>query len=112
MITDRAIEKAIEGGWKPHGRTIDNWQYQAKNGCLLASLEEEAGVVEFWWQQIALDTSFWQALEKNVGWGASGISGARANGVEMLAWQALAHRFYDLILTGGDMEKFWADLLK
>ena len=60
--------------------------------------------------QIALDPSFWQSLGKTLGWEkcAEGCEGDCKVGV----WKKKARRFYDLILTGGDTEKFWDELLK
>jgi hypothetical protein len=63
----------------------------------------------FGWQEIALDPSFWQALGKALGWNVTGRQLAMNSKPN---WQIWATRFYDLILTGGDTEKFWADLLQ
>ncbi len=88
---------------------------------------------------IALDPTFWQALGKSLGWkygnvcecGGSisdciinskrvigykyqcfGICGKFYEGINRHEWDMNAHRFYDLILTGGDTEKFWEEILK
>lgn len=43
-----------------------------------------------------LDPLFWQALGKALGWKG--------------AWKHYAHQYFDLLLTGGDTEKFWKEL--
>lgn len=110
MIPKQAIEKAIEGGWKFRGYDFDI-----------------KFLVKKYPYHIALDRSFWQALGKALGWGekrykqsvvATLIRGGnhRAH-IRMQRkptpnrWKKEALRFYDLILTGGDTEKFWAELL-
>lgn len=89
------------------------------------------------WERIALDPSFWQALGKALGWNAGEIKdgiceicgepmppgeemfkyhGYSSNcpkpPIEITLWKEQAQEFYDLILTGGDTEKFWEELLK
>jgi hypothetical protein len=92
MIPKQAIEKAIEGGW-----------LEANQPWLQQHLMSDS-------YHIALDPSFWQALGKALG---------KENHMEALAhdwdvpwWRGQALNFYDLILTGDDTEKFWADLLQ
>jgi hypothetical protein len=113
MIPKRAIEKAIEGGWQPTDNSRHNDYYGSWN-----------------WQGIALDHSFWQALGKALGWPKTVCRAHLKQDNCGIVWTDTvgvhAHRFYDRILTGGDVkfgepgyaegqkniEKFWADLLK
>ena len=97
-IPKEAIEKAIEGGWKPnaHNEGID-WR----------------GVIQPW-QATACDPSFWQSLGKALGWTERIDGGLKyENGFykKLPVEQWYAHKFYDLILTGGDTEVFWKELL-
>lgn len=66
------------------------------------------------------DPLFWQALGKALGW--KGLV-HKEDGVECALrgrdpvdftyekWQYHAHQYFDLVLTGGDTEKFWKDLI-
>lgn len=71
---------------------------------------------------IGLDPAFWQALGKALGWRhmidfefqhdpSMGLPRYDHRAGQYPEWMYNAHRFYDLILTGGDTEKFWNDLL-
>ncbi|TCU78881.1 hypothetical protein EDE08_101664 [Bradyrhizobium sp. R2.2-H] len=104
MIDKFAIEKAIEGGWK-HFEGLDKKEASLYAHNILALSD---------WQTIALDRTFWQALGKALGWeqkaGMRVTSIGTADHYEA-GWSENAHRFYDLILTGGDMEKWWQELL-
>ncbi len=81
----------------------------------------------------ALDPLFWQALGKALGWGkyiceycrndfdppetraevhALCIEHGLCKGMWVEGWKPRAHRYFDLLLTGGDTEKFWNELLK
>ena len=107
MIPKSAIEKAIEGGWRPNPErttpvTItetQHWFGQSQNLTL-------------GYAQIALDPLFWQALGKALRWAKQVQSVISWHKNEVPTWQNRAHRFYDLILTGGDTEKFWEEILK
>lgn len=91
MIPKQAIEKAIEGGW----------QHEIKDFAEYALATFNPSGIR--WQVIALDKTFWQALGKALGWVPDYALEA--------GWGHYAHMFYRLIHTGGDTEKFWADLL-
>lgn len=100
-IPKRAIEKAIEGGWK------GDWYVWAHAPAI-----------------IALDPTFWQALCKALGWS---LFVAYKNGqwinenednralsdtpFRLPNWQWKAHGFYDLILQGQSTDTFWEELL-
>jgi len=98
MIPREAIERAIEGGWKwtQGGNTdLTSWVFDKYEGAQ--------------WQEIALDATFWQALGKALEWG---VDKRDEGGVYKPSYRAYAEVFYDLILTKGDTEAFWRDLLK
>lgn len=83
MIPERIMHRAIEGGFDYRGGEITLWE------------------------QTALRPDFWQALGKALVWGLKWPP----NEQDWLdECKANAHRFYDLILTGGDTEKFWREL--
>lgn len=95
MIPDKAFDLALEGGYS---RVTLN---DRKN-----------------WQKHALNPAFFQALGKALGWsGDWGISEYRGrDNVEgrlrrVNSPEYHAHRFCDLILTGGDTQKFWDELI-
>lgn len=91
MIPKEAIEKAIEGGWQVED--------VLQTGNLIVD-------TKFMHQQATLDPSFWKCLGKAQGW-----QGKHEPLTDMLVLQAHVHKFIDLILTGGDTEKFWRELL-
>ncbi len=125
MIPKQAIEKAVEGGWQ-----------QWANGTSPSGEDLAASIDNaiFDWPITALDPTFWQALGKTLGWEKKMVvrrgmvignfgwespdKNIRFYGEEMGAgmdymnpWVYYAHRFYDLILTGGDTDKFWQEIL-
>jgi hypothetical protein len=74
-------------------------------------------------EKILLDPKFWQALGKALGWIEFHCSDCKemyesnkqcpnSSGVHPLAgWQIKALRYYELVLTGGDVEKYFKELL-
>lgn len=91
MIPKSAIDKAIQGGWKPCDiggpyrlELIPGgvWFHGPHGGCYF---EEE---------KIALDRSFWRSL---------------ARALERPDWSVLAHRFLDAVFSDKD---FWGDVLR
>ena len=118
MIPKEIISRAMEGGWHRLNLNLDAYGTE-----VIYSISE-----------IALDPTFWQALGKALEWRELYMVGQPM-------WNWYAHRFYDLILTGGDTtmcckkcetndiqkamcmipscnchkgsaEKFWEDILK
>lgn len=86
MIPKNAKDKAFDGGWLP-----------------FATKSYLPG-----WQAIALDQTFWQCLGKALGW-------EHEDTIKPMSeerWIRYARHFYDLILTGGNIQAFWNDLLK
>jgi hypothetical protein len=107
MIDKRAIEKAIEGGWATYkGEPIEFYFYDE---CRPK------------WQEIALDPLFWQALGKALEWSdytqvlhyydQDRWNRDCTHSKNEVTWQHNARCFYNLILTGGDTDAFWKDLL-
>lgn len=136
MIPKTAIEKAIEGKWKPP-----------------SSVSAEGLLRDFEWQIFALDPLFFQALGKALGWDNRPLEdadyqlaaevnvrwipmfdtkgrplmqtiqrGQEENlmryrmeqaiiEIEERGWKYEAKRFYDLILTNQSTEAFWSELL-
>lgn len=62
--------------------------------------------------QIAQDPLFWQALGKACvnEWGEVTFFGTE--GQTKPTWLLKAHQYFDLVLTGGDTEQFFKELLK
>lgn len=116
MIPKRIIEKAIEGGWEPTG-----FQYATKIEMLIDGVRfvESLKAVrrakgrrkivpmsyDIFFPEIILDKDFWVALipEK------SKIS--MPIPLLMSEWYRTAQELINLILTDGDTEKFWDELL-
>lgn len=109
MLTKQAVEKALEGGWMTFKGPVEveiygNGRVNFNSGGVITGINE-SGVV--------LDPKFWQALGKALGWDDGEIERVGyADGRYPWMWQFIAHQFYDLILTGGDTNKFWEELLK
>jgi hypothetical protein len=102
MIPKTVIEKAIEGGWQPNFSAERYWPPSAIEAILVKP--------KFKWRLIALDPTFWQALGKALG-GKNWTQKEYIDEREVEAWFANAINFYWLILTNGDTDKFWNELL-
>lgn len=116
MIPKQAIEKAIEGGFE-EGR---NWKFVSANRYWVCWLDGNGTVTPISTSLYIISPDFWQALGKALGWGTSLYVGrmVRLSGDELKGdkWELpipeyYAHRFYDLILNGGNVEAFWKELL-
>lgn len=96
QIPKEAIACAIEGGW--------HFKRHANQWILEQAEEKEKGSLYATYDDAALDPEFWQAVtrEKEV---------ILQNGPHGNIPHYYAMRFYDLILTGGDTEVFWKELL-
>lgn len=117
MISKQAIKKAIEGGW---GRGKTDIPLELMPLFLAEHPERE--------YQVALDPTFWRALGRVLGWGTCNrdtdvLLCKRCGASDMYIqahpdeicgadYKQYAHDFYDLVLTGGDTEKFWEEILK
>lgn len=63
---------------------------------------------------VILDPLFWQALGKALGWGGDGSlrsSDLEDYWIPISGPKYFAHQHLDLLLTSGDTEKFWKELL-
>lgn len=92
-IPKEILEKAIEGGWNSKGFNLNEWG---------GEIMHDASCI------IALDPSFWSALGKAFGW----EKGIDTYPYKNIAPFEKAHKFYDLILTGGDTDSFWQEVLQ
>lgn len=98
-IPKEAIEKAIEGGWTTP-------LLRANPKADIAGLLD-TGHFEREQEKIALDPSFWQALGKALGWRLEDDKWSSPR-----HWRKFVHRFLDVVLTSGDTDGFWSELLK
>lgn len=103
MIPKAAFEKAIKGGWH-EGYEI---AYVLDDGAVLLKSTKSVRSIALVNAEIVLDPTFWQALGKALVWEKLEYhSDGSYDG-----WHYYATRFINLILTGGDTEKYWNDLL-
>lgn len=114
MIPKEIISRAIEGGWRtaPYykGKTLTKDDVES----IAEFFTDQSGSGFKTWQEIAFAPSFWQSLGKALGWGlVLGWEEAYAP-TENAAqeWYQNAFHFYEQVLTGGDLELYWKDLLK
>lgn len=138
-IPREAIKKAIERGWQPF-KTVEvsvegTWEKIDFQTYSYARPAEEFGTCRINIYRIALDPSFWQALGKALGWEKKVVirrgtvignfctpcSSEHPRGecfkemgfnMDYLdPWVYYAHRFYEQVLTGGDTDAYWQELL-
>lgn len=122
MIPELAIKKALEGGWEPF-KTVKTEELECKVldfqtlHCNIKPHKSGAiprGFCSLNLFRAALMPSFWQALGKALGWMTpQPDSGEPPFNLKVgyNEWHVRASQFYDIILTGGDTDKFWKDLL-
>ena len=95
MIPNVALQKALDGGWKPSAlRRMDV-------AFLLAGPRSEGGDIKYrpLLATIALDPTFWQALGKALEWDQPD------------RWKVEWHRFIDQLADGKVTEDFFASLV-
>jgi len=102
MIPKKAIEKAQEGGWT----NLDKCTFSLNS--LMGNFSEPID------EAIALDPTFWQALGKALGWDerTTDFDVDEFYMTDVQEWEFNAHWFAHIVLTGGDTEAFWNDILK
>lgn len=89
-----AIEKGGYEGYKLIGNTF------VQNNPYIQSLKE-----------ITLDPLFWQALGKALGW--KGNQSSSFSKIQIRErWLKIALLYTETVLTGGDTEELWKELLK
>ncbi|KKN71723.1 hypothetical protein LCGC14_0417890 [marine sediment metagenome] len=96
MTIEQAIEKAIEGGWKPKVHR----HY---------SLSQEKDYRDMWEAYTLLDTSFWQSLGKAMGWGKTGLGQYKKFNSDY-QWQHHWHSLIDFLSDGGSIEDYFKSL--
>jgi hypothetical protein len=108
-IPHRIIEKAISGGWEnPLPQVFAKISDDHKE-----QFHAEVTTIILWNQFAPLvicDPLFWQALGKALGWPKVSAY-PRESDNEHETWRVTAIAFYDLILTGGDTDAYWNDIL-
>lgn len=96
-----AIEKAIEGGWKPRGVEIKEW----------SSKENVFNLIP--WQEVTSDPLFFQCLGKSFGWEKCTMYSFSTGKVySENQWLYEIHRFIDHLASGKDAELFFKELLQ
>lgn len=96
---EKAIQKAIEGGYEYKGFDVDgNIQPTANSELVL------------------LDRLFWQCLGKSLGWGkicphCNSVTHPLCWKHKSTSWQHEWHRFIDHLIEGKDPEEFFNNLL-
>lgn len=119
MIPKEAIEKAIEGGWEAFGHCSPTCPepatFEVSVDGIYVIFHEDNSVVEhaidnvgYPAERIVLDASFWKSLGKALGWEELTEQGNPSG----TGWYYRASAFLDLVLTGGDTDAFWKELLK
>lgn len=114
MIPKKAIEKAISAGWN-YPKDVKVRKDKKRDGYWF---EQASGGSYRGCRNIALERAFWQALEKELEWplysdgdGFWGFVRGEDEYAQGLSWRTKAHQFLNLILTGGDTQKFWDEIL-
>jgi hypothetical protein len=106
LVADKALEKAVEGGWKEH-RGISFHAALVIDGRVMLLREQDAApITEFTTQEaVVLDREFWLGLGEALQWKKEDLGQGYAG------WAHNAHRFLDLMLLGEKgAEKFWAEI--
>ncbi len=115
-IPRHVIEKAIAAEGRGQGWAADAVMVFEKLKMFGVLTHEE-------YCSIALDPLFWQAIGKALGWADWYCMGPEflwsndeiycrgSDSYNLNQWQYETYRFYDLILTGGDTEKFWNEIM-
>ena len=103
---EKAIKKAIEGGWEEYAVPCNCRLMNDENGCLV-------GVHYKPWYQATSDPLFWQALGKALGWPAiAGELNSVAHRIFGTQWEYQWHMFIEHLAQDGDRDWFFNQLLK
>jgi hypothetical protein len=106
LVADKALEKAIEGGWKEHRGISFQAALVIDGRVILLRQQDAAPITEFTTQEaVVLDREFWLGLGEALQWKKEDVGQGYAG------WAHNAHRFLDLMLLGeSGAERFWAEI--
>lgn len=106
---NEAIRRAIEGGWKYHGKNDFQQDRQSGQYYVLVDMAGSSTVAAYVQNSEALlDPTFWSALGKAEGWEIIGEHDTRWTRDQ---WIKEWHRFIDHIASEGDIDTFFTNLL-
>jgi hypothetical protein len=106
LVADKALEKAIEGGWRQH-RGFSFAAAVIIDDLVILLQEQDAKPIKAFTtgEAVLLDREFWLGLSESLGWQKTDVGRGYAG------WADEAHKFLDLMLLGqNDAEKFWAEI--
>ncbi len=83
---EKAIKKAIEGGWDYLGATQRYWETH--------------------WQEVCMRPDFWQALGKVENWDEKNYCGNYRS-----CWEQVWHDFINHLSSGGSVDDFFNSLI-
>lgn len=122
-----AIKQAVEAGWMPKDWNFASIMFDGlSNDGSMAMFSNEKGDDGIW-QEYAIEVIFsdpdlWQSLGKKMGWVTDEYSVSFGNDHPRLAhryggiaytqgtWQYHSRRYFETLLSGGDMKPFWESL--
>lgn len=124
MISEKAIEKAIEGGWTCKGMLNSEGMGTPIWSMYDVGIEISKVMIGFGgdpqrvtyrvlWQEIALDAFFWRALGQMMIWYKRDKAWAAYDSFscEGEEWLFYAMKYQHTVLTGGDLAYFWKSAL-
>lgn len=100
---EKAIKKAIEGGWHPKGLKIEGYPI---SWIIQATINRSK-----FWERYCLEPLFWQALGKAMGW-ENGEMVIHEKMVAYQQWKIYWHCFIDALAEGKTPDEFFNELLK
>jgi hypothetical protein len=106
LVADKALEKAIEGGWRKHRGFSFAAAVVIDDQVIMLQEQDAKPVKAFTTEEaVLLDREFWLGLSEALGWDKTDVGRGYAG------WADKAHTFLDLMLLGQDgAEKFWAEM--
>lgn len=111
---EKAIKKAIEGGWK-EGKQVKTVKYVTHdriNVCVGERSDPEEFLKP---QEYLLDPDFWQYLGKAEGWPQKlpqPYQTGNGNWIDITWWEYKWHEFIRHLADGGNVDDFFNNLLK
>jgi len=120
-MINKAIKLAIEKGGYVKGGWDSGIKWNPKFGENGIKSWNGSLPVYIAYAEIILDPEFWQSLGKALGWEEDEVVPYDLSKLDKFEWIIRFHRlprwrfnaqrYFDLVLTGGDTEKFWNNLL-